>query len=267
MEFVKITLHPLFIVLGIASAIFGGLPVFVIYVLTALLHECGHTFCAARLGFECSKIKLMPYGAAAVCETEGITHKDEILLAFSGPMVNAALLTACAALWWFFPETYTFSDEVFKANLVMLTVNLLPAYPLDGGRALKCVLCLFLSEKKANIILRTFSVLFGLAGVTLFVFNKNITLLIFALFLIFSVFEKNQKYLKLRFYPKKIKRGREVKHIMLYENSTYKDALKFLSSAFFCVFMFYNNGVLDEVLEDELLADLETKSIYDKILS
>ena len=95
----KITLHPLFITLGIASAIFGGLPVFIIYALTALLHECGHIFCALRLGYKCEKISLMPYGAAAVCDTEGISKTDEIKLALSGPLVNAFICVGTAGLW------------------------------------------------------------------------------------------------------------------------------------------------------------------------
>ena len=72
----KFTLHPLFIAIGLLSAIFGGLTVFIIYALTALLHECGHIFCAARLGYRCEKVSLMPYGAAAVCDTEGISAAD-----------------------------------------------------------------------------------------------------------------------------------------------------------------------------------------------
>ena len=47
----KIKVHPLFFFVGLLSALFGGLPQFVICVLTALLHECGNIFFAARMGF------------------------------------------------------------------------------------------------------------------------------------------------------------------------------------------------------------------------
>ena len=72
----KISVHPLFFAAGIACALFGGLPIFLIYTLTALAHECGHIFCAHGMGFSCEGIKLMPYGAAAVCEIEGISPDD-----------------------------------------------------------------------------------------------------------------------------------------------------------------------------------------------
>ena len=122
----KFRFHPLFLALGVASACFGALPVYLICVLTALLHECGHIFYAAKIGFKCEKISLMPYGAAAICDTEGISARDEIRLALSGPAVNAFMCVLCAGLWWFYPETYAYTDTVFSANAVMFAINLLP---------------------------------------------------------------------------------------------------------------------------------------------
>lgn len=258
-----ITFHPLFIALGIFTAVFGGLPVFLIYALTALLHECGHIFCAARLGFKCEKIKLMPYGAAAVCDIDGISKRDEIRLSLAGPAVNALLLVGTAGLWWFFPETYAYTDTVFSANAVMLAVNLLPAYPLDGGRAVRCFLLIFFSEKKADLILKISAIIICIALIVLFFTTlKNISLLFFAGFLLCSVFEKSVYLQRLDFVPKKLKRGKEVKHIMLRPDSTYKDALKFLDSGRYCIFLFYADGVLDEITQDELLEGLQKSNIY-----
>ncbi|MDE5721331.1 MAG: hypothetical protein K2I30_01125 [Clostridia bacterium] len=263
----KITLHPLFIALGIASAIFGGLPVFLIYVLTALLHECGHVFCAARLGYSCSKISLMPYGAAATCVTDGISPWDEIKLALAGPAVNAFLAVATAGLWWFFPITYAYTDTVFQANVVMLVINLMPAHPLDGGRAARCLACLFLPEKAAKIILRVLGGLLSLSMVLLFVFAvRNITLLAFAAFLLCSAFEKDVRLSRINFSAVKPKRGKEIKHVMLSGSSTFKDALRHLNGSKYVIFQFYSDGLLDEITEDELYEMLQKKSIYDKIL-
>ena len=108
----KLTVHPLFLLVGLLSALFGGLPMFIISAVTALLHECGHIFCAARMGFECKNIKLMPYGAAAVCDIEGISPKDEIKLALAGPLVNLILCIAVAGLWWFYPRSEEHTSEL-----------------------------------------------------------------------------------------------------------------------------------------------------------
>lgn len=262
----KLTLHPLFIALGLASAIFGGLPVFLIYALTALLHECGHIFCAARMGFTCEKISLMPYGAAAICDTDGISAKDEVKLALSGPAVNALICVAAAGLWWFFPVTYAYTDTVFNASLVMLLINLLPAYPLDGGRVLRCIMGAFLPKKAAVVTLRVLSVVLAALFVLVFFFAvKNITFLTFAVFLVFSAFEKEPLLSRINFSAKKPARGKEVKHIMLSENSTYRDALRHIDSGKYLIFQFYSGGVLDEITEDELFDDLQFHGLYDKI--
>lgn len=263
----KITLHPLFIAVGIASAIFGGLPVFIIYALTALLHECGHIFCASRMGYMCEKISLMPYGAAASCDTGGISPADEIKLALSGPLVNALICVTCAGLWWFFPETYPFTDAVFSASSIMFLINLLPAYPLDGGRALRCLLVMVMPKKTAVIILRVLSGVLSAAFVLIFFLAyRNLSFLTFAGFLLCSAFEKEPSLTRINFAAKKPKRGKEVRFVMLNESSTFKDAIRHLDESKYLVFQFYSDGLLDELTEDELYEQLQSHNIYDKIL-
>lgn len=267
MEFVKITVHPLFLLVGLLSAVFGGLPQFLICVLTALLHECGHIFCAARMGFECAKISLMPYGAAAVCDVEGIAPKDEVLLALAGPAVNLALCVAAAGLWWFFPVTYAYTDSLFYANAAMLALNLLPAYPLDGGRIARCLACKFLSPKKVNIILRCISVATVLALVLVYIFAlKNISVIMVAAFLLCSAFERTRPAQKINFAARKKKRGREIRYVIVDESATFRDALKFVDSSRYLVLQIYGDVFLDEITEDELYEKLLSRNIYDRIL-
>lgn len=263
----KITVHPLFIALGIASAIFGGFFVFIIYALTALMHECGHIFCAGRLGYACSRVSLMPYGAAAFCDTDGISAADEIKLALSGPLVNALICAGCAALWWFYPAAYAYTDAVFSASAVMLTINLLPAYPLDGGRAAKRLLTLFLKPKTAGTVLRVLSAVLSVSCALIFFFAyKNPSLLIFAAFLLCSAFERETPLERIAFAAQKPKRGKDVKQVMLSVNSTYKDALRHADGSKYLIFRFYDGGNLDEICEDELYELLQKHAIYDRIL-
>lgn len=263
----KITVHPLFIVLGIASALFGGLPIFVIYALTALLHECGHIFYASKIGIECNKISLMPYGAAAMCSTEGISPIDEIKLAIAGPAVNAFMCVFCAGLWWFYPQTYPYTEIIFEASKVMLIINLLPAYPLDGGRVVRCILALFVSSKTATLILRVLSfVLSAILIALFFAYQKNISFLIFSTFLFVSAFEKNTQFLQIAYMSKTPKRGKEIKEVMLTPLSTYKDAIRYLDSSKYIIFKFYTDALIDEIYQDELITQLKTHTIYDRIL-
>jgi len=263
----KLTVHPLFLLVGLLSALFGGLPVFLICALTALLHECGHIFCAARLGFECAKISLMPYGAAATCDIEGISAVDEIKLALAGPLVNLVMCVAVAGLWWFFPVTYGYTDTIFYANAAMLLLNLLPAYPLDGGRVARCALSLFMGKKAVSITLRAVNVMTVAALVLIYFFAlKNLSLLAVAALLLCSVFGKSPPARKIDFTARKKKRGREIRYVILNEDATYRDALKFVESSKYLVLQIYGDVFLDEITEDELYEKLMNRSIYDRII-
>ncbi|MDE7329754.1 MAG: hypothetical protein K2N30_01480 [Clostridia bacterium] len=263
----KIKLHPLFLAVGLLSALFGGLPTFIICTLTALLHECGHIFYAEKLGFECTKISLMPFGAAAVCDIDGITPADEIRLALAGPAVNLLLCVATAGLWWFYPDSYAYTDIVFYASAGMLIINLIPAYPLDGGRIMKCLLSKFLNAKAVDMVLRSVTVLTVIAIVLAFVFlYRNLTLIPIAVLLLFSAFQKTQPAQKINFCAKKKKRGREIRYVILGGDATYRDALRFIDYNRYLVLQIYGEKFLDEITEDELYERLLTRNIYDKIL-
>lgn len=263
----KIKLHPLFLLAGLVSAFLGGLPIFVICALTALLHECGHIFCARKMGFECIEIKLMPYGASALCDIEGISVSDELRLAFAGPLVNLLICVGTAGLWWFFPDSYAFTDTVFYANAGMLFINILPAYPLDGGRALSCLLKKFLKSSVADLVLKIICALI-VGGLVALYFTalKNPSVLFVAAFLLCSVFEKRSPVQKINFAARKKKKGREIRYIILDESATFKDALRFLDERKYLVIQIYGDVFLDEITEDELYKKLLNHSIYDKIL-
>ena len=250
----RISIHPLFFGVIIFCAFFGGLPVTLIFVMTALLHECGHIFCAERMGFKCDKIKIMPYGAAAVCNIEGIRAGDEVKLALAGPAVNAFLCVAVAGLWWFFPDTYAYTDTVMMANLSMLIVNLLPAYPLDGARVARIALTKLFSERAALITLKVVAALVACAFIALFfVFGYNVTLLFFALFLLCSAIEKAPEAVRINFSSgNRLKRGLEVKYVLCDSSITFKDAIKKLDDKRYLVLQLYDNGIADEITQDEL---------------
>ena len=263
----KISIHPLFFGVIIFCAFFGGLPVTLIFVMTALLHECGHIFCAEKMGFKCEKIKIMPYGAAAVCDIEGIRTGDEIKLALAGPAVNLTFCVALAGLWWFFPDTYAFTDILMGANLSMLVVNLLPAYPLDGGRVARCLLAKLFGDRAAIIVLRSIAaVVAGVFIALFFAFGYNLTLLFFALFLLCSAIEKSPKAERINFSSgNRLKRGLEVKYVLCDSSLTYKDAIKKLDEKRYLVLQLYDNGIADEITQDELYEQASMHSVYDRV--
>lgn len=263
----KVKIHPLFLFTMLFCAVFGGLPATLLCLVTALLHECGHIFCAAKMGFACSEVKIMPYGASAAYEIDGIRAGDELKLALAGPLVNAAVCVALAGLWWFFPDSYAYTDSVMDANLAMLLVNLLPAYPLDGGRALGCLLRKFFGRRTADIVPRVGSALCaaGLA-VAFFFSGYNPTLIIMAAFLTASAFEKAPAAELINFSSKgRLKRGMEIKYVLCDGTVTFLQAFRMLDDKRYLVLRSEGGGVEKEMTQDELYDAACVHSVYDRV--
>jgi stage IV sporulation protein FB len=264
----KISLHPLFIAVIILCGLFGGFDVAVIFALTATLHECGHVFCAAKFGYECSGVRLMPYGAAANIQIDGIRCREEVALALSGPLVNAIICVFVAGLWWFFPETYGWTDVIMTSNAAMLVVNLLPAYPLDGGRVFKCFVQYAFGKRVAAIILKVVAVAIIIALVAcFFVFSYNITLITFAIFLTLSLFEKPIECTKIDYSAAaRVSKGVDMRCVLVDKNFTYKQAIKLLDGKHYLVLRLYDKKILQQELsQDDLYNGFLNHTIYDKI--
>jgi stage IV sporulation protein FB len=246
------------LLVGVWYACTGELFLFLLSALVAIQHECAHAFASARLGYQLNKIVLMPFGAVIDGDLRGISFKDEIYVAACGPLCNLITAAFFVALWWLVPTMYAFTDTACYSSLAIALVNLLPAYPLDGGRILRCALAqgfqkhnpnIAKAEKRANKICRIITLAF--AGGFLFLFallctqkNINVTLLAFSFFLIVGAFgnrDKQAVYQRLDFSSKNaLRRGVEIRRIAVLNTCTVKKALRFLSSSSYLVLEIYD---------------------------
>lgn len=264
----KVKIHPLFFATLLFCALFGGLPATLTCLVTALLHESGHIFCAEKMGFECSEVKIMPYGASAAMDIEGIRAGDEIKLALFGPLVNVFICVFLAGLWWFLPESYAYTDTVMQSNAAMLAVNLLPCHPLDGGRAVGCALTKFFGRRVSEIILKVNALLCAAGLIVAFFFSGyNPSLIFFALFLVVSAGEKAPQARLINFSSKgRLKRGIEVRYVLCDRSFTYRQAFKMLDDKRYLVLQLYGeDGIADEITQDELYDSALKGSIYDSV--
>ncbi len=237
---------------------------FLMSALVALQHECAHAFAAARLGYRLNRVVLMPYGAVIDGDLSGIGFKDEIFVAAWGPLCNLFTAAGFAALWWIYPDAYAFTDTACFVSLAVALVNLIPAYPLDGGRVLRCALCLHLKEKTAERICRgiTFAVAAALlaAFVTIWVKSApNFTLLAFALFLAVGAFgnrkPESARYDKINFSSKAaFRRGVEIRRVAVEETCTLKRAVGFVTRDRYLILDVYDRAenYLGEIRQNEL---------------
>ncbi|MCH5165812.1 MAG: site-2 protease family protein [Clostridiales bacterium] len=196
---VRIYISPVMFVMAIYFVAMGMAYEFFCSLAAVLLHECAHARIARKLGYELNLIKLMPYGAA-LCGSEQIKPKHEILIALAGPMINLAVATGFAALWWLVPSCYMFTEAFCRCNIYIAFFNLLPVYPLDGGRVALAMLSLRFKRVKAYKIMRIVSAVFGMAALALFalsaVYALNLCLLSVGIFMLLSSFipDKRAQY-------------------------------------------------------------------------
>ncbi len=137
-------------------------------------HEYGHALMARHFGIATERILLFPLGGGAFLKSLPDDPRQEILIAFAGPMFNILLAGALAVvIWWpglehlqlillhlFNPGGNTFLVAsswwayalilLFLFNLLLAVFNLLPAYPLDGGRILRVLLKIWLGPRQAR---------------------------------------------------------------------------------------------------------------------
>lgn len=156
----KITLHPLFLSYLAVLFFCGNERGAILSVGVVVLHECAHYAVAKRLGIKLTDVVMYPYGAVMYEEED--MGRDGWKVAISGPLVN--LLSAGVGAIFLLGGKTEFLVEFINANLTIALFNLLPVYPLDGGRV---VLALSKKPARASKILRVGGivasiVLFGL---------------------------------------------------------------------------------------------------------
>jgi Zn-dependent protease len=157
---------------GVGGVLFGLLLVVCLFA-CVLLHELGHCLVARRAGIRVHDITLLPIGGMARIERGPVQPGDEFLIALAGPAVNVALaltlLPFVAIIGWFqhvdgvggmvgalgAVDIAGFAAYLLFANIALVLFNLIPAFPMDGGRVLRAILSLFISRTTATQIATT----------------------------------------------------------------------------------------------------------------
>ena len=137
-------------VAGEIGAAVSGMAFIVALFACILLHELGHALVARRFGIETRSIVLLPIGGIASIEKSPDDPQQEILIALAGPAVSFAL---AAALWLALAavngiadardlslDQGSFLERLAIVNFLLGAFNLLPAFPMDGGRVFRAVL-------------------------------------------------------------------------------------------------------------------------------
>jgi len=207
------------------------------------LHELGHALMAARFGIKAKDIILLPIGGIASIEKFPENPRQELAISIAGPLVNIVI----ASLIWLillpnssFLETpqdisimhgHDFLYNLRIVNIGLAVFNLIPAFPMDGGRILRALLGFKLNYIQATTIAtnvgKFIAVIFIAAGILLI----NPFLPVIGIFIIFSA-GAEEYYLRL----KSLVKGIKLNEVLMYDynalqtNMTVKEAANILMS-------------------------------------
>ena len=172
-----------------------------------VLHELGHALTARRFNIKIQRIILLPIGGVATLDKMPEKPGQELLVALAGPAVNvviAIILSLIIPLKSYFnfdnvvveellyePNLQNFLFYLFVANVMLVVFNLIPAFPMDGGRVLRALLAYRLGRVEATNIAagigQTLAVVFFVLG-----FFVNPFLILIAFFIFFGAYGENQ---------------------------------------------------------------------------
>ncbi|MEC9342377.1 MAG: site-2 protease family protein [Pseudomonadota bacterium] len=145
---------------GGQSAAIEGIAFIVTIFACVVLHELGHAVAARRYGIRTPRITLLPIGGVAELERMPEKPAQEIVVAVAGPLVNVAIarvlvfgfgaVLSADAMNAIENPAQSFLSRVAAVNVVLVLFNLIPAFPMDGGRVLRALLATRLSRTKAT---------------------------------------------------------------------------------------------------------------------
>lgn len=189
-----------------ASGLFNVVLVLVLF-LCVILHELGHALMARRFKIQTRSITLLPIGGVAALEKIPEKPSSELAVALAGPVVNLIIVLLLS----FFLPLQSYSNVapeewelilttpswtalwsyLFIANSILLAFNLIPAFPMDGGRVLRALLAFRFSRAQATEIAsrlgQSVAFLFLLLGLF-----SNPFLVLVAVFVYFGAYAENQ---------------------------------------------------------------------------
>ena len=190
------------------------IEIYAILMIFAFLHEMGHFICGLILGLKPKSLKIMPFG---LCMEFNVLCSDynkkikyaskfaikKMIIALAGPITNVLIVIGCV-LFKNKIDVLLYNNIVY-ANLLIAIFNLLPIYPLDGGRVIKEILYVIRGNKRSNEDINIISnisviIITMIASIAIY-YYQNIGILFIIIYLWGLTIIENKKYqMKKRIY-------------------------------------------------------------------
>lgn len=230
------------------------------------IHEIIHLITAKYLGFSGFTVDIFPIGTSlSIKDLDEASPKEDLIISLSGPLGNFFIAIICYIL------SGNLNSDILKSiaiyNMVIGGVNLIPAFPLDGGRILRDILCSRLIFKRANVITVNISIIIGYLFFVIFIFSfmmgkVNLDTLLFSALILWTSYKEKRRiaYIIMGYIIRKkeklINRGYiENKSISVYYKLTLLQLIELVDKNKYNVFTVLNEDmdVIGLVYEEEIL--------------
>ena len=184
---------------------------YIILIIFAILHELGHLIAGLILKFKPEELKLSPVGLQISFKVEKEEYNTKVkkanalnikkaIIALAGPLTNLVILNLTLIIGKFNPyiqSTYMYQIIIY-ANFLIVMFNLIPIYPMDGGRFLKEILNIFLGRKKSYkityMVSKTILIILTAISSVAILYIHNIAIVIILAYLWYLEINEIRKY-------------------------------------------------------------------------
>ena len=245
----KLPVHPSFFLLALWFILTNNVYTFIVFGIVIFSHEMGHKL---------KSFYIAPYGACLNYQEDCFETKDEILIAIAGPMVNLLFSVIIISFWWIIPVIYSFTYQFVFQSMMLGLFNLLPCYPLDGGRVFVGILSKSQSRQKAIKITIVLNIIISLILLALFImscfYNFNPSLCLCAVFMILGVLDSKyeSKFQLLSLYKKKTKNFSKPFFLTVNDEVNIGQLLKHIEPNKYTIFIVLTNEKTIYIDEDKI---------------
>lgn len=185
---INIQIFAIIIILIITKQI----EIYVWLMLFAFIHEMAHTIVGLILKLKPKTLEIQPFGVGIIFESFENSERNKIIIALAGPITNILI-----ALIFIFIKIKVQTTIVY-VNILLAMFNLIPIYPIDGGRIIKAILTTKKGKEKAETAINKVSnitlIIITLLSSILILVYKNIGLFIIIIYLWILVMKENKRY-------------------------------------------------------------------------
>lgn len=233
-----------------------------------LLHEYGHALTARRFGINTLDIILSPIGGIARLRKMPENPTHEILVAFAGPAVNVLISAALGILIWVigwdfspildelsFKSIEIFVVMTFWLNIMLVVFNLIPAFPMDGGRVLRAILSYKWNRFTATKIAAYIGQFMALCLILLGFWYDQFVLIFIGIFVIITA-RSELRAVKHRYYIKQTTANElmDINFLVIYPDTTIEESYERLKSSPYdvAIILDYEGRVYGSITQEDM---------------